>query len=58
LDVWVEIVKQHFMRYLASEYKNMVAKLVKEKRILFVDVRGTKRLNDDSRLYLAEDANG
>lgn len=58
LDVWVEIVKQHFMRYLASEYKTMLAKLIKEKRILFVDVRVTKRLNDDSRLYLAEDANG
>lgn len=54
LDVWVEIVKQHFMRYLASEYKEVVANLVKEKHLLFVDVRGTKRLNDDSRLYLAK----
>jgi three-Cys-motif partner protein len=54
LDVWVEIVKQHFMRYLASEYKEVVANLVKEKRLLFVDVRRTKRLNDESGLYLAE----
>jgi len=58
LDLWVEIVQKLFMRYTASEYKGAVAKLVKEKRLDFEDVRGTGRLNDESRLYPLEDESG
>jgi hypothetical protein len=55
LDVWLEIVQRHFMRFMASEYRAAVEKLVKEdQRLRFQDVRGTGRLNDESRLYLVE----
>jgi three-Cys-motif partner protein len=56
LDAWVDIVQQNFMRFLASEYKAVVAKLVKDNQLRFEDVRGTGRLNDESRLYLVEGA--
>ena len=52
LDLWVEIVQKLLMRYTASEYRGIVAKLVKENRLAFEDVRGTGRLNDESRLYV------
>lgn len=55
LDLWVDIVQENFMRFLSGEYKAVVAKLAKEKRLYFEDVRGTKRLNDESRLYLKDD---
>ncbi|MCK4511066.1 three-Cys-motif partner protein TcmP [bacterium] len=58
LDLWVEIVQRFFMRYTASEYKAAVAKLVKDNRLPFEDVRGTRRLNDESRLCLVEDGSG
>jgi three-Cys-motif partner protein len=57
LDLWVEIVQKAFMRFTDSEYKKAVAKLVKDERLAFEDVRGTGRLNDDARIYLAADEN-
>ncbi len=51
LDLWADIVQRVFMRFTASEYKQAVAKLVKDKKLAFEDVRGTGRLNDDARLY-------
>jgi len=59
LDVWLEIVQRHFMRFMASEYRAVVEKLVKkDNRLCFQDMRGTGRLNDESRLYLVEAASG
>ncbi len=56
LDLWVEIVQRHFMRFLEREYRAVVKKLVRKgKRLRFEDVKGTGRLNDESRLYLIED---
>ena len=54
LDLWLDIVQKAFMRFTGSEYKQAVAKLVKEKELAFEDVRGTGRLNDDARLYLID----
>ena len=42
------------MRFTDSEYKKAVAKLVKDKKLAFEDVRWTGQLNDDARLYLVE----
>ncbi len=55
LDLWVTIVQKAFMRFTDSEYKRAVARLVKDERVGFEDVRGTGRLNDEARLYLSED---
>ncbi len=51
LDLWVDIVQDEFMRFIDSEYKKTVSALVKNKKLCFEDVRGTRRLNDDARLY-------
>jgi len=50
-DLWIELVQRQFMRFLASEYKEVVKTLVAGEKLRFEDVRGTGRLNDDSRLY-------
>jgi three-Cys-motif partner protein len=52
-DLWLDIIQIHFMQFLEGEYKKTVKKLVKRKILLFEDVRGTRRLNDDSKLYLS-----
>ena len=54
LEVWVDIVQKEFMRFTDSEYKQAVSDLVKSKKLGFEDVRGTRRLNDDVRLYLSD----
>jgi len=53
-DVWLDIVLKHFMRFTDSEYKAAVVRLVKDKKLDFVDVRETKRLNNESLLYVIE----
>lgn len=53
LDLWLDIVQKVFMQFTGSEYKKAVAKLVNDKKLDFEDARGTGRLNDDVRLYLA-----
>ena len=50
--IWQQIVQDHFMRYLASEYKEAVKTLVKQKVLCFSSQ--TKKLNDDALLWLAE----
>lgn len=53
-NLWVKIVKENFMRFTEKEYRKIVKKLEKEKKISFVDVRKTGKLNDDSRLYIPD----
>lgn len=53
LELWVDIVQKEFMRFTDSEYKKAVSDLVNNKKLRFEDVRGTRRLNDEVRLYLS-----
>jgi len=48
----VHIVMDHFMRWTTVEYRDAVKRLHGQGRLDFDDVRGTKRLNDDSLLHL------
>jgi hypothetical protein len=52
-DLWLEIVTNHFMRYTTSEYKRAVADLHKNGTVIFKDIKGTRRLNDQAMLSLA-----
>ena len=52
-DIWVEIVKEHFMAYDEMDYNEAVRRLVKGAVLKFEDIRGTGKLNDDSILDLA-----
>ena len=52
LELWVDIVQKAFMRHTGSEYRKAVAKLVRDKKLAFDDVKGTGRLNDQALLYL------
>ena len=47
----VHIAQDHFMRWTTVEYRDAVKRLHGEGRLDFDDVRGTKRLNDDSLLH-------
>ena len=53
-ELWVNIVQNSFMRFTSSEYKNAVAKLVKNKKLSYKDVKGTRRLNDLAQLYVTD----
>lgn len=48
----VLIASDHFMRWTTVEYRDVVKRLHGQRRLEFDDVRGTKRLNDDSLLHL------
>lgn len=50
-ELWVDIVQRYFMRFTGPEYRKAVSKLVREEKLIAEDIRGTGRLNDDSRLY-------
>jgi three-Cys-motif partner protein len=50
-ELWIDVVQQRFMRFLASEYKGAVKALVATTKLRVEDARGTGRLNDESRLY-------
>ncbi len=50
-SIWFRIVQGYFMRYLESEYKATVQRLVDEKKLLSPTKRPTKRLNNDCTLY-------
>ena len=54
LELWLQIVQEHFMRYLSSEYKKAVKQLVQDVRIKPQYTSGTNRLNDSSRLHPCE----
>ncbi len=53
-EVWADIVQHYFMAMTSSEFKDSVKRLCQEDKLRFEDTRGTGRLNDDSRLYIAE----
>ncbi|MCH8928996.1 MAG: three-Cys-motif partner protein TcmP [Candidatus Marinimicrobia bacterium] len=53
-DYWKIICKDFFMQYIEREYRTAVKELHQDKLILFEDIRGTKRLNDSSLLYLPD----
>ncbi len=52
LDLWKEIVVVHFMKFKSKDFRNVVKELIKEKKIDFLDVKGTGKLNDDSILKI------
>ncbi len=51
-DVWQDVAQQHFMEYTHSDHIAVVSGLVRDGVVHAEDVRGTGRLNDDSRLSL------
>lgn len=53
VEIWQKIVQGRFMGYHSRDYRKSVNELVfTDKVIEFEDVRGTRRLNDDSRLLI------
>ncbi len=50
--IWFRIVEKHFMRYLQTEYRATVQRLVDDKKLVSPTLRKTKRLNDDCILQL------
>ncbi len=51
-SIWFKIVQRHFMRYLKTEYRAIVQRLVDENKLTSPTSRKTKRLNDDCILHL------
>ena len=50
--MWFKIVQGHFMRYLETEYRATVQRLVDENKLTSPTSRKTKRLNDNCILHL------
>jgi len=50
--LWSRIIDRNFMKFHSSDYKKEINNLVTLKKISFVDIRRTGRLNDDSILKL------
>jgi predicted RNA-binding protein (virulence factor B family) len=40
------------MKFSSGDFKNAIKSLYKEKKVNFIDVKGSKKINDDSILYL------
>jgi three-Cys-motif partner protein len=55
-DLWIQLIQRHFMRYMASEFRASVGRLVKVGTLRFEDVKGTGQLNDQARLHPAGDS--
>lgn len=54
-ELWTRIIKKKFMLYHHTDFYNILRKLIFEKKKLdFVDVRHTGKLNDDSIIYIKE----
>ncbi len=51
-EIWLEIVREHFMQFTSSEYKRSVDNLVKNQKIN-VEYTSTRRLNDHCKLFPA-----
>ncbi len=51
--LWENIVIDHFMQFLEKEYRQVVKKLVEEKKL--IAMKPNERLNDDSVLYFPDD---
>lgn len=49
--LWLKIVQNHFMRYRASDFRDIVKQLVETQIITCPTPRKTKRLNDNCELY-------
>src|SRR5205807_4734130 len=52
-SMWFKIVQGHFMRYLETEYRATVQRLVDENKLTSPTSRKTKRLNDNCILHLS-----
>jgi len=52
-ELWEKIVMDHFMQFLEKEYRQVVNKLVEEKK--FIATKPNERLNDDSVIYFPDD---
>jgi len=50
-ELWLEIIKKHFMKWVSSEFHKIIKEMV-GKKIRFVSK--TSRLNDNSKLYLLD----
>jgi len=53
--LWEKIVMDHFMQFVAKEYRQVVKELVGDKKLIAVKPDGQLGLNDDSVLYLPND---
>ena len=49
-DLWLAIIKAHFMKWIRSEFHDAIGKMVQAEKIQFIS--STSRLNDNSKLYL------
>ena len=49
---WIALVQKYFMAFDQTGYKKAVQELVSDGILGFVDVRHTRKLNDDSLLYI------
>ncbi len=52
-DLWLKIVETNFMRYLVTEFKQLMQQMVNEEALTCSPPRKTKRLNDDCQFLLA-----
>ncbi|MCH8272404.1 MAG: three-Cys-motif partner protein TcmP [Candidatus Marinimicrobia bacterium] len=53
-EYWLLICIDYFMQYIEREYRAAVKDLHHDNKLLFKNVKGTKRLNDHSILYLPD----
>jgi len=51
-DLWLEIIKEHFIKWIRSEFHDAVKEMVEEREIRFIS--STSQLNDNSKLYLVD----
>ncbi len=52
--LWREFIQEHFMEYQSKEYRQVVAGLIKDEVLDWVDVKGTKKLSDDAVVFLTD----
>ena len=53
-SIWSRIVQEQFMRFLEPEYNAAVRELIGKNKLSYINPRGTKRLNEDCKLYLSK----
>jgi three-Cys-motif partner protein len=53
-SIWSRVVQEHFMRFLEPEYNANVHELIQKRKLTYTNPRGTKRLNEDCKLYLSK----
>lgn len=52
-DLWLKIVQDNFMRYLAKEYRQTVQELIDEGSLISPTPRKKKQLNDKCQLFVS-----